>query len=125
MASTLMVVVEGTKAGMLDLQGNGATELGNACGGVGYFQIPNDGKTVVVIHAVTGDTWDFLPVLDKYGRTEALACAVLAGDIAVLGPWDPNLWNSVEGYVQFDPRAAGGVGNVGDLLLAMRISKPT
>jgi len=74
---------------------------------------------------VTGDTWDFLPVLDKYGRTEALACAVLAGDIAVLGPWDPNLWNSVEGYVQFDPRAAGGVGNVGDLLLAMRISKPT
>jgi len=117
-----MTVVEGTKAGMLDLAGNGSTLPGNTLAGVGYFQIPNDGKTVVAIYAGTGDTWTFVPVVDKYGRTEVLTCIVAALDIAVLGPWLPELWNDANGYINFAP-AAGG--NVADLLLAMRFANPT
>jgi len=123
MASTVMTVVEGTKAGMLDLAGNGATLPGNTLAGVGYFQVPNDGKTVVILFMGAGaETYTFLPVLDKYGRTEALAPNPLVGDIAVLGPWLPELWNDANGYVNFQPAAGGAAA---DLLLAMRFSKPT
>ena len=120
MAEVTMVVVEGTKAGMLDLAGDTDTEAGNSSGGDDYL-IPNDGKTVLVIHAVTGDTWTPTPVTDRTGRTEALTNIVAAGDIAVLGPWLPELWNDANGAIHVNPT----VGNVGDLLLAMRFATPS
>ncbi len=124
MASRVMTVVDGTKAGMLDLAGDGATEVGNALAGVGFFQVPNDGKTVVILFmgGAGGETYTFTPVLDKFGRTETLTPAPLTADIAVLGPWLPELWNDANGYVNFQP-AAGG--DIADLLLAMRFADPS
>ena len=127
MANVLMNVRDGTKEGMLDLLGDAYTEDGNAQGGAGFFQFPNDGKTVVLIYAggAGGETWTVTPVLDKFGRTEVVVpfnIAVLTLDIARFGPFDPQLWNDVNGYVNFAP--AGG-GDVLDQLLAIRISKPT
>ena len=121
MADVLMTVVAGTKAGMLDLAGNAATETGDACAAADQFYFPNDGNTVIVIHAVTGDTWTFDPIADKYGRTEVLADAVAAGDIAILGPFLPELWNDAAGCCWFTP----GLWNVGDLLLAMSFNTPS
>ena len=120
MSAVTMTVVDGTKAGMLDLAGNGATELGNSSSGDDYL-IPHDGKTVLVIHAVTGDTWTPAPVTDRTGRTETLSNVVSAGDIAVLGPWLPELWNDTDGYIHVNPNT----GNAGDLLLAMRFADPS
>ncbi len=122
MADTVMTVVDGTKNGMVDQAGNGATLAGNTLGGVGSFQMPNDGKTVVVIHAVTGDTWTFDAVADRTGRTETLTAVVAAGDIAVCGPFLPELWNNTDGQIEFAP---AGAGNVADLLLAMRFADPS
>ncbi len=120
MAEVTMTVVEGTKAGMLDLAGDSDVEAGNSSGGDDYL-IPNDGKTVLVIHAVTGDTWTPTPVTDRTGRTETLTNVVSAGDIAVLGPWLPELWNDTDGYIHVNPTT----GNVGDLLLAMSFAIPS
>ncbi len=122
MADTIMTVVEGTKNSMVDQAGNGATLAGNTLAGVGNFQMPNDGKTAVVIHAVTGDTWTFVAVTDRTGRTETLTAVVAGGDIAVLGPFLPELWNNTDGQIEFSP-AAGG--NANDLLLAMRFAIPS
>ena len=120
MADITFTVVVGTKAGMLDLAGNVNTELGNAPG-ADEFLLPNDGKTVVLIHAVTGDTWTVVPVLDKFGRTETLTPTIAAGDIGVIGPFLPELFNDSDGNVHIDPT----VGNVADLLLAMSFGNPT
>ena len=120
MSEVTMTVVDGTKAGMLDLAANGDTELGNSSAGDDYL-IPNDGKTILLIHAVTGDTWTPTPVTDRTGRTETLSNVVGAGKIAVLGPWLPELWNDTEGNIHINPNT----GNIGDLLLAMRFGDPS
>ena len=122
MADTIMTVVEGTKNGMVDQAGNAAVLAGNVLSGVGNFQMPNDGKTVVIIHAVTGDTWTFVAITDRTGRTETLTAVVGAGDIAVLGPFLPELWNNTDGQIEFSPSAGG---NANDLLLAMRFANPS
>ena len=122
MADTIMTVVEGTKNGMVDQAGNAAVLAGNVLSGVGNFQMPNDGKTIILIHAVTGDTWTFTAITDRTGRTETLTAVVAAGDIAHLGPFAPELWNNTDGQIEFSPSAGC---NATDLLLAMRISIPS
>jgi len=116
MAEITMVVTAATKAGILDKWGDANVELGNAAGG-NDFIFPNDGKVVLEVNGVTGDTFTFTPVVDKYGRTEVLAPVVVAGNFATIGPFDPQLWNDSDGMVHFVPTA----GNVGDLLLAMSV----
>ena len=120
MADQTMTVVESDKNGILDVAGNGAALAGNAAGG-DDFLMPNDGKTVLVIDGVTGDTFTFTAVADKYGRTETLAPVVAAGKVAVIGPFMPELWNNSAGQVVFVPTA----GNAGDKLLAVRVTKPS
>ena len=124
MADQLMVVAPAVKAGILDMSGHANKKLGNAAGG-DFFYFPNDGKTVLYVDGVTGDIFTFTAVLDPFGRTETLAPTVVAGKKAVLGPFAPELWNVVSGTyvgcVKFKPTA----GNVGDVLLAVRVSDPT
>jgi len=124
MADQLMVVTQAVKAGILDVAGNANVKAGNAAGG-DYFYIPNDGHTVLAIDGVTGDTFTFTAVNDPYGRTETLAPVVAIGKYAILGPFMPELWNVVSGTyvgcVKFKPT----VGNVGDKLLAVRVTNPT
>ena len=120
MADQTFTVVEGVKAGLLDITAVTGHLHGNAAGGDDFY-IPNDGKVVLVIDGTTGDTFTFTPVLDKFGRTETLAPVVAAGKLAVLGPWLPDIWNQSNGCVKFVPTA----GNAGDTLLAVRVGTPT
>ena len=118
MATTTMVVTQAVKAGILDVADDTNKVLGNANDD---FEFPNDGKTVLVVDGVTGDTFTFTPVDDKYARTETLAPVVGMGKYAIIGPFNPELWNDSDGMVHFTPT----VGNVGDLLLAVRVSNPS
>ena len=102
------------------MAGHASALAGNAAGG-DDFLFPNDGRTVLAMDAVTGDTFTFTAVADKYGRTETLACIVAAGDVAIIGPFLPELWNDANGRVKFVPT----VGNANDILLAVRIANPT
>lgn len=120
MADQTMTVTQAVKAGLLDLQGHANVLAGNAAGG-DYFYMPNDGKTVLFVDGVTGDTFTFSAVTNKYGRSETLAPVVAAGDLAILGPFMPELWNQSNGSIKFKPTA----GNAGDLLLAVRVTNPT
>jgi len=121
MADTLMTVTQATKAGLLDMSGHANKELGNAAGS-DYFYFPNDGHTVLIVDGVTGDTFTFTAVNDPYGRIETLAPVVSTGKIAMLGPFMPELWNVVSGTfagcVKFKPTT----GNVGDVLLAVKVT---
>jgi hypothetical protein len=111
-----------TKAGVSDLAADAYVQLGNAAGGAGgEFLFPNDGKTFLYVDGVTGDTFTFTAVADKYGRTETLAVTVAAGKNGAYGPFLPELWNNAAGCVRFIVTA----GNVGDLLLAVRVANPT
>lgn len=120
MADVTMTVRDLTKAGVLDLAADAYKQLGSAAGGADFL-FPNDGKTILIVDAVTGDTFTFTARNDKYGRTETLAKAVAAGKWAAIGPFLPELWNDAAGYVHFVPT----VGNVGDILLAVRVANPS
>lgn len=115
-----MTVVESVKAGILSVADHASKQLGNAAGG-DYFYFANDGKTVLVVDGVTGDTFTFTAVTCSHGRTETLTAVVAAGKFAIIGPFLPELWNDATGNVKFKPT----VGNAGDLLLAVRVSRPT
>ena len=122
MADQVMTVVDGVKAGILDVAGNGSALAGNAAGG-DDFLFPNDGRTVLVVvaGAAAGDTYTFTAVDDKYGRSETLAPVVAAGKTAIIGPFLPELWNDSSGRVTFVPTS----GEATDTLLAVRIANPT
>jgi hypothetical protein len=120
MAEVTMTVRQAVKAGVLDMAADTYKQLGNAAGGSDFI-FPNDGKVVLIVDGVTGDTFTFTPRLDKYGRTETLAPVVAAGKWAAIGPFLPEVWNDAAGYVHFKPT----VGNAGDILLAVRVSNPT
>jgi len=122
MADITMTVVNCVKAGILDVDSHASAVAGNAAGG-SDFLFPNDGKTVLVIDAGAGDTFTFTARTDKFGRTETLAVVVAGGggEIALLGPFLPELWNDPAGMVHFVPT----VGNAADILLAVRVSNPT
>ena len=120
MATVTMTVRPAVKAGVLDLDSDAYKQLGNAAGGSDFI-FPNDGKTILVVDGVTGDTFTFTAVADKYGRTETLAGVVGAGAWAIMGPFLPELWNDAAGYAHFKPT----VGNAGDFLLAVRVANPT
>jgi len=115
MADIVMTVVELDRT-LVDVAGNANVELGNAPG-TDDFLMPNDGKTLLVISGVTGDTWTFTAVECSHGRTETLTAVVAAGDIAVLGPFPQALWNNGDNQVRITPTA----WNVGDLLLAVKL----
>lgn len=120
MAEQTMSVRAITKAGVLDLAADAYAKAGNAGGG-SDFLIPNDGKTVLLVDGVTGDTFTFTARPDKYGRTETLAKVVASGKWAMIGPFRPELWNDSSGYIHFVPTA----GNAGDILLAIRVDNPS
>jgi len=120
MADIVMTVTNIVKAGILDLALNANTKAGNAAAGDDFF-FSNDGKTCLYVDGVTGDTFTFTAVLDKFGRTETLAPVVAAGKNALIGPFNPDLWNDAAGRVKFKPTA----GNAGDFLLAVRVANPT
>ena len=98
---------------MVDLAGASEVELGNAPG-TDDFLMPNDGQTVLIVHGVTGDTLTFTAVACSHGRTETAAPVIAAGDIAVLGPFDPSIWNDTNGNVRITPTA----NNAADLYYA-------
>ena len=116
MADQTMTVVVASKAGLLDMAAHASALAGNAVGS-DKFLIPNDGKTVLFIQAVTGDTWTVTAVACSHGRTETLTNVVAAGKQAMLGPWNPEMFNNASGQVALDPT----VGNAGDKLLAVRV----
>ena len=120
MADTTFTVTESVKAGIVNIAAHANKVAGNIIG-TDLGKIPNDGNVVLLVDGVTGDTFTFVPVLDKFGRTETLAPVVAAGKFAVLGPFLPDIWNQSDGAVHFNPTA----GNAGDVLLALRVGSPT
>ena len=116
MANVTMGVHELART-MVDLEGDADVEAGNAAGAGFTFAMPNDGKTILLISAVTGDTWGFTPVTCSHGRTETLNAVVGAGNIAIIGPFPPALWNDGDGQVIINPTA----DNAGDFLLAVKL----
>jgi len=116
MADQVMTVVPMVKAGLLDMSAHASALAGNAAG-ADKFLIPNDGKTVLFIDGVTGDTWTVTAVACSHGRTETLTNVVAAGKKAIIGPWNPEMFNNANGQVVIDPT----VGNAGDKLLALRM----
>jgi len=117
-----MVVTPAVKAGILDVALHANALAGNAAGG-DDFLLPNDGKTVLVIvaGAAGGDTYTFTPVVDKYGRTETLAPIVAIADTAIIGPFNPNLWNNVSGQIVMVPT----VGQATYTLLLVQVADPS
>jgi len=115
MADITMVVVDLDRT-LVDMEGHTSVQLGNAPG-TDDFLMPNDGKTMLLINGVTGDTFTFNAVNCSHGRTEVLTAVVAAGDMACVGPFPPGLWNNGNGQVRFTPTA----WNVGDFLLAVRL----
>jgi len=113
MAAVIMDVLELNRT-LVDATAHAYAELGNA--GT-PFLMPNDGKTMLLIHGVTGDIFTFTPTTDEYGRTETLAKTVAVGDVAFLGPFPPALWNNGAGQVTITP----AVGNAADILLAVKL----
>ena len=118
MSTHVMTVRPVTKVGVVDIAADAYKEVGNVATDL-YF--PNDGRTVLIVDAVTGDTWTFTAVADKYGRTETRTFVVATGKWGIIGPFLPELWNDADGYIHFAPT----VGNAGDLLLAVRVANPT
>ena len=115
MADITMTVVELDRT-LVDMEGNANCELGNAPT-TDDFLMPNDGKTILVISGVTGDTWAFAATDCSHGRTETLTAVVAAGNIAIIGPFPQALWNNGDNQVRITPTAY----NVGDLLLAVKL----
>ncbi len=122
MAVQTMVVVPAVKAGILDIAAHGDALAGNAAGGDNW-QLPNDGKTVLMIvaGAAAGDTFTFTAVANRFGRTEALAPVVAAGKSATIGPFDPELWNNEAGQIIMVPTS----GEATDTLLWVRVADPS
>ena len=120
MADITMSVRQLTKSGVSDLAADAYAKAGNAAAG-SDFLFPNDGKTFLLVDGVTGDTFTFTAVADRFGRTETLAVTVAVGKWGAYGPFLPDLWNDAAGYVHFVPT----VGNAGDILLAVRVSEPS
>ncbi len=118
MADITMAVVECVRTGLLDIGTVTGVRAGNAAGTDDWL-MPNDGKTVLAIDGVTGDTWTFQSVADKYGRTESLTPTVGAGKFALIGPFVPEIWNDGLGRLKFKPSAGG---NPNDKLLAVRVT---
>ena len=118
MADQIMTVVESSKTGILDVEGNGSALAGNAAG-TDQFLIPNDGKTVlVVVGGGTPADIVFTPITNQYGRTESLSVTPGTSVTSIIGPFPPRLWNNAAGQVEFDPT---GGGQAGDTYLAVRI----
>jgi hypothetical protein len=121
MADYTFTVVEGVKAGIASITAHASKVAGNTLGTTDYARIPNDGKVVLLVDGVTGDTLTFTPVVDKFGRTETLAPVVAAGKFACIGPFNPEIWNQADGCVIFKCTA----GNANDIYLALRVGTPT
>ncbi len=121
MAVQTMVVVPAVKAGILDIGGDGSALAGNAGAGSNW-QLPNDGKTVLLIEGgATGDTFTFTAVANRFGRTETLALAVAVNKNAIIGPFDPELWNNEAGQIIMVPT----VGRADDTLLWVKVDNPS
>ncbi len=121
MAVQTMVVVPAVKAGILDIGAHGDALAGNAGGGSNW-QLPNDGKTVLVIEGgATGDTFTFTAVANRFGRTESLAPSVAANKNAIIGPFAPELWNNEAGQIIMVPTA----GRSDDTLLWVKVANPS
>ena len=122
MAVQTMVVVPAVKAGILDIAAHGSALEGNASSGSDW-QLPNDGKTVLMIvaGAAAGDTFTFTAVQNRFGRTETLAPVVAAGKSAIIGPFEPELWNNEAGQIIMVPT----VGKATDTLLWVKVADPS
>ncbi len=119
MADVDMVVSELTRAtGIPDIGADANVETGTA--GTPYY-FPNDGKTLLAFEAgaAAGTVITFTGNLDPFGRAAgSLTFTVAAGDVGIVGPFDPLLFNDADGRVKFTIGAA----DVSDLYLAVRLS---
>ena len=118
MSIHVMTVTALTKSGVVDVTADTNVEAGNVATDI---YLPNDGQTLFVTSAVTGDTWTFTAIADKFGRTETLTLVVASGKFAMAGPFLPELWNDADGYIHIVPT----VGNAGDFILAVRAANPS
>ena len=122
MTVVTMVVVPSVKAGILDIAAHGDALAGTAANGDNW-QLPNDGMTVLMIvaGAAAGDTFNFTAVPNRFGRTETLGPVVGAGKSAIIGPFDPELWNNEAGQIIMKPTAA----RADDKLLWVQVANPS
>jgi len=118
MADVDMVVSTLTRAtGIPDIVSD-ANVVDGSTGTPYYF--PNDGMTLLAFvgGAAAGDTITFTGYNDEYGRAAAsLTFTVAAGEVGLVGPFDPHLWNDSNGRVKF---TIGG-SDATDHFLAVRL----
>ena len=118
MADQTMTVVESSKTGILDVEGNASAKAGNAAG-TDQFLFANDGKTVLaVVGGATPADIAFTAITNQWGRTESLSVTPGTSVTSIIGPFAPRLFNNSSGQVEFDPTAGG---QAGDTYLAVRI----
>ena len=83
------------------------------------FYIPNDGQTLLACEGGTGATITFTSKVDEFGRDAASKTFVVgAGKFALVGPFEPALWNDGDGYVEFTLSA----NNADDFFVAVRLT---
>ena len=119
MATQTFTVVDGSKAGILDISNHASKKLGNAAG-ADYFIIPNDGKTILVcVCGAAAKQLTFDVITNQWGRTETLTPTPTSSGQSIFGPWKPHLFNNAASQVKFKP-AASGLAT--DIYLAVRVS---
>ena len=119
MADITFVVVDGSKAGILDISNHASKRLGNVAG-ADYFIIPNDGKTVLVcVCGAAAKQLTFDVTANQWGRSETLTPTPTSNGQSIFGPWKPHLFNNSSGQVKFKPAASG---QATDIYLAVRVS---
>lgn len=121
MADYIFTITEGVKAGIVSITAHANKVAGNTLGTTDYARIPNDGKVVLLMDSVTGDTLTFSAVPCSHGRTETLTPIAAAGKFVCFGPFSPDEWNQSDGCVIFKLTA----GNANDIFLALRTGNPT
>uniref|UniRef100_A0A6M3LXU8 Uncharacterized protein n=1 Tax=viral metagenome TaxID=1070528 RepID=A0A6M3LXU8_9ZZZZ len=124
MADITFTVNEGTKAGFMDLVAGPNMRDGNAPAGDNFY-MPNDGKVILLVTSTAATSAiNFVPVLDKFGRTSTPSPWVVTPTtlkLCVIGPFNPEIWNQPNGCVQF--KGAAPVAT--DHYVAVRVGNPT
>ena len=123
MADTTLVVTDVDREGIVDIAADTNAKATSTAGAGFSYLFVNDGKTVLLVvnGAVGADTYTFVAINDKYGRTETLARTVLVSDSAIIGPFLPELWNDAAGRVKFNL----GAGQATNFVLAARVANPS
>ena len=126
MSWQLLTVVNATKAGpaaLLDLVT--AAVAWDSATHINGIEFANDGRTFLFVSNATGakdSTQAFQAITNEYGRTETNSPVVAFGDVGLMGPFAPHLWNTSEQRIRCIPDQTA---EAAIKFVAIRIANPT